>query len=337
MSSSSPMSTCSARSGWRWQWSPPPPPTPPPPPPPPSAPTRPPMCPMVPDPPPGGELAKLDERLAQAVLAGYPLWKTDGHGGSCPRRLNHDFGSHSLRIGARIDFLRGTAEDDLTNLGWVRWFERLPRYAASLRQTPTSTLGQGNAMEQAVGLSYAAASKARFLKDGSLDWTRNEEVQSSRSCWAEVWTEFQKMGFGPILPEARVVTETTIVELPELPVPKGSGESAPSPVSATAGALASALDEAPASAAAPDSQRRETDSRTGDKGRTYVRFCTYVCTSLQTYAGAIAFPVSGPSFLRNERVASTGYHILNLLRCRTPFCDITRGPPSSTRRSRGAG
>ena len=96
------------------------------------------MCPMVPDPPPGGELAKLDERLAQAVLAGYPLWKTDGHGGSCPRRLIHDFGSHTLKIGARIDFARGTAEDDLTNLGWVRWFERLPRYAGSLRQAPTA-------------------------------------------------------------------------------------------------------------------------------------------------------------------------------------------------------
>ena len=143
--------------------SPPPPPTPPPPPPPPSAPTRPPMCPMVPDPPPGAELAKLDERLAQAVLAGYPLWKTDGHGGSCPRRLIHDFGSHTLKIGARIDFRRGTAEDDLTNLGWVRWFERLPRYAGSLRQASTSTLGQGNAMEQAVGLSYAAASNSRFF------------------------------------------------------------------------------------------------------------------------------------------------------------------------------
>ena len=258
-------------------------------------------------------MEKLDERLAQAVLAGYPLWKTDGHGGSCPRRLTHDFALHALRVGARIDFRRGTAEDDLSNKGWVKWLERLPLYAASLRQAPTSTLSRGNAMEQAVGLSYAAASNARFLKDGFLDWTRNKEIQSSQSCWAEVWTEFQRLGFGPILPEATVVIETTDGQRGD----RDDG-SAPSPVSATAGALASALDEAPASAAAPDSQRRETDSRTGDKGRTYVRtrlyVRMYVRNSLQTYAGAIAFPVSGPSFLRNEHVTSTGYHTLNLLR-----------------------
>ena len=234
------------------------------------------MCLIVPNLAPGYQLKELDERLAEAVLAGYPLWKTDGHGGNCPRRLIHDFASNTLKQGARIDFRRGTVEDDLSNKGWVKWLDRLPRYAASLRQAPTSTLSRGNAMEQAVGLSYAAASNARFLKEGVLDWTRNLEVQSSQSSWAAVWTEFQKCGFGPILPEASVVTETQVGELPELPVPKGSPGSASAPVSATAGALAPALDEAPASASAPVCVVRASDSRIGGKGRTCVRFCTSV-------------------------------------------------------------
>ena len=303
------MSSSSAMSRGRWPPPPPPPPptAPPPPLPPPSAPSRPPMCLKVPDVPPGKQLEKLDIKLAKAVLAGYPFWKTGGQGGTCPKRIIHDFAWNSLRDGARIDFCRGTKEDDLGNKDWVKWLERLPHYAASLRQAPTSVLGRGNAMEQAVGLSYAAATQEQHMQEGILDWTRNTQVPSSQSSWAEVWTEFRKFGFGPILAEAGVVNETRLGDLLGLPLPKGTPDSASAPVSATAGALASALDDAPASASAPDSQRRETHSRTGAKD-------SQTGDALQTYAGVIALPLSGPSFLRNEHVTSTGYHNSNVSR-----------------------
>ena len=69
-------------------------------------------------PPPGMArlFETLDINLFTAVQVGWPLWKTTGEGGSCPKRLCHDFGLNALQEGARIDFHRGSPNDDHANV-----------------------------------------------------------------------------------------------------------------------------------------------------------------------------------------------------------------------------
>ena len=152
-------------------------------------------------PPPGDAVSEiiksLDSKLYAAANAGWPLWLSDGQGGRRPKRPCHDFGCNALQDGARLDFNRGTAGDDLCNVQWNELLNRLPLYESVVRQQPKSMISRGNAVEQAIGLAYAAATNARYLNDGELDWTRTGSRTSSQSAWAQAWSCFQALGFGP--------------------------------------------------------------------------------------------------------------------------------------------
>ena len=152
-------------------------------------------------PPPGDARCKLvkslDSKLYAAANAGWPLWLSDGKGGKLPRRPCHDFGCNALQDGARVDFNRGTAGDDLCNVQWNKLLDCLPKYASVVKQHPSSMISRGNAVEQAIGLAYAAATNAQYLNEGDLDWTRKGLGTSSQSVWAEAWSCFQLLGFGP--------------------------------------------------------------------------------------------------------------------------------------------
>ena len=139
----------------------------------------------------------LDSKLYAAAKAGWPLWLSDGQGGRRPTRPCHDFGCNALQDGARLDFNRGTAGDDLCNVQWNELLNRLPLYESVVQQQPKSMISRGNAVEQAIGLAYAAATNARYLNDGELDWTRTGSRTSSQSAWAEAWWYFQVLGLGP--------------------------------------------------------------------------------------------------------------------------------------------
>ena len=178
-------------------------------------------------PPPGMArlFGTLDTNLLAAVQAGWPLWKTPGEGGSCPKRPCHDFGFNTLKHGARIDFERGSRNDDLANMEWNAWLNLLPLYSSCVPQCPSNLKNRGNAMEQAVGLAYAAATDGHYLSHGELDWTRNQSIRSSQSFWASCWSDFQKLGLGPHLGSATVVTS---LPPPADPDPTG-GNGAPNP------------------------------------------------------------------------------------------------------------
>ena len=178
-------------------------------------------------PPPGmaSVFGTLDTNLLAAVQAGWPLWKTTGEGGSCPKRPCHDFGFNTLQDGARIDFERGSPNDDLANMEWNAWLNLLPLYSSCVPQGPSNLKSRGNAMEQAVGLAYAAATDGHYLGHGDLDWTRNQSQRSSQSFWASCWSDFQKLGLGPHLGSATVVTS---LPPPADPDPTG-GNGAPKP------------------------------------------------------------------------------------------------------------
>ena len=77
-----------------------------------------------------------------------------------PKTPVHDFSQGGLQFGARIDFYRGTAADDLMNKRWQHLCEQLPRYRAYMKrhQGPTSTPGIGNALDTQRGKSSALPS-----------------------------------------------------------------------------------------------------------------------------------------------------------------------------------
>ena len=96
-------------------------------------------------PPPGMArlFGTLDTNLLAAVQAGWPLWKTPGEGGSCPKRPCHDFGFNTLKHGARIDFERGSRNDDLANMEWNAWLNLLPLHSSCVPQGPRNLTSRG--------------------------------------------------------------------------------------------------------------------------------------------------------------------------------------------------
>ena len=110
-------------------------------------------------------VARLDAALRSAVEHGWPVWRTPGGGGAYPKKQDHIFPEAKLQFGARVDFYRGTAKDDLANQRWRRLYEQLPSYRAYMKrhQGPTNTNSIGNAMEQSCGVAYAAATGGEFL------------------------------------------------------------------------------------------------------------------------------------------------------------------------------
>ena len=85
----------------------------------------------------------LDTNLLAAAQAGRPLWKTTGEGGSCPKRPCHDFGFNALQDGARVDFKRGSPNDDLANMEWSAWLNILPLYSSCVPQGPSNLTSRG--------------------------------------------------------------------------------------------------------------------------------------------------------------------------------------------------
>ena len=108
------------------------------------------------------DLASLDKALRDAILTGWPIWRSPGTGGKLPNRREHHFAFHKLQQGARIDFYRGTVANDLANVCWSDMLRRLPTYAKYLAQHPECTNSKGNAMEMAAGISFAAATGGKF-------------------------------------------------------------------------------------------------------------------------------------------------------------------------------
>ena len=115
-------------------------------------------------------VAQLDTALRSAVSLGWPVWRTPGGGGCYPKTCTHNFFRGKVVYGARVDFYRGTAKDDLANQRWGRLYEQLPSYKAymSCHQGPTCTNSIGNAMEQSCGVAYAAATGGEFLAPTTL-------------------------------------------------------------------------------------------------------------------------------------------------------------------------
>ena len=153
---------------------------------------------------PSEEIEQLDAALECAVLFGWPLWCTDGGGGEVPGKDVHDFSWMNLESGARVDFYRGVPSDDMENKDWEKLYEQLPKYRAYMRkhQCPSCTRSIGNAMEQACGVAYAAATFGKDLPVGSWMVWGSEEQQKA---WARAWSAYQALGLNPQAKNVRLL------------------------------------------------------------------------------------------------------------------------------------
>ena len=145
---------------------------------------------------------QIDRAIMEAITAGWPTWETPGQGGPEPSRQLHKFEYGSLVEGARIDFYRGQASDDWSNVAWAELFENLPHYGAHLQKihSTTSTKGKGNAMELVVGLSYACFTNFRHLPPGhTLTFPGKEDWAELFVRWAEAWPRLQSLGINATL------------------------------------------------------------------------------------------------------------------------------------------
>ena len=192
---------------------------------------------------PAEALQRLDEVLAQAIQQfGWPLWFSPGQGSGEPNRPQHDFSFNSLSQGARIDFYRGVVADDWLNTKWKALYQRLPRYRATITKqwNVSSVITEGNAMEVATGIAYAAHTRAEHLPQGhELHFPAGGDA-----AWARVWECLTAVGVvatpqavppvpGPAAPAASAVSVASVQPVPKLlarqairvqPVPKQRGK-----------------------------------------------------------------------------------------------------------------
>jgi len=144
------------------------------------------------------------DRALCAAQQDWPVWKSCGWGGDFPSRKVHRFDWHSLMEGARLDFCRGDANDDLQNVDWEhRVAARVPQYMHGLWQEPATRRQKGNAIEQAIGVAWAAATGGAYLKRMSnYNGPQQLEFSSGYSLlrWRTVWYLFEELGFGPEVP-----------------------------------------------------------------------------------------------------------------------------------------
>ena len=175
-----------------------------------------------------------DSALILAVQKGMPHWHSEGTGGWLPHRCCYVFGEHAHVDGAKADFYRGNAEDDLQNAHWVVLYLMLPRYVQWIdaHQGAGSDVTRGNAMESIVALCFHAATNGRFLP-GHLDWTGGGRHPSSQPYFALAWWHLQTLGIRP-----------SLVRSGDLPYTVGVMEQ-------SAGAAQAALPLGPAFKAAP--------------------------------------------------------------------------------------
>ena len=139
----------------------------------------------------------LDRSLVRVIeMAGWPIWYTSGGGRDVPSKAQCDFAQNKLKWCARIDSCRGIVADDLQNTEWAELLEHLPgyRFVLSKQQDPSSVVSMGNAMEMAVGLSYACHTNFEHLPQGHRLEFRNEIQERAIMLWSIMWPLFQKLG-----------------------------------------------------------------------------------------------------------------------------------------------
>ena len=148
--------------------------------------------------------AELERLLLRALDAGWPQWNINYSDTSLdwsrypPNSVEYGFSFYwsKLKYCARIDFFRGTPEEDFENSVWVSDFlDHMPTFDKSFWQGGSSMKQRGNKMEAAAGVAYAAATDCRFLPAKVSDLKFPSE-QSQRA-WAAVWNALESLGLGP--------------------------------------------------------------------------------------------------------------------------------------------
>ncbi|CAD7976685.1 unnamed protein product, partial [Amoebophrya sp. A25] len=130
---------------------------------------------------------RLSAEILSALRSGpLPIWVTCGGRGFYPAEERHDLGSGSTRYSARLDGLRGGAENDLSNQDWSALLSAVPpveRFAEEMWNV-TGRRGRGNAMEMICGVAYTCAVGGRNLgvDGGRLEFASLETVNR----WAMV-------------------------------------------------------------------------------------------------------------------------------------------------------
>ena len=128
----------------------------------------------------------LDEKLYHVISKhGFPVWITEGRGGTSPKHERHNFLTYRWKDSARIDFYRGRAEDDWMNVSWAALFEQLPKYRHACGGQQLGIEGSGNAMEAAAGISFACLTLMEYLPlSHKFEWHGNG--WDSRVAWREI-------------------------------------------------------------------------------------------------------------------------------------------------------
>ena len=159
-------------------------------------------------------LEQLDLCIDEAYQHGAPVWHSPAQGGSQPSRPDHNFFLHNLQHGARIDFYRGVAADDLQNTTWKRWFSQLLRYQTHVARShgPASVKSIANAMELVAGLSYTAFARGSNLPAGH---EVKFPTERSRQSWACIWHVFEQLGL-TVTPSAAGASSSSGGEHPAL-------------------------------------------------------------------------------------------------------------------------
>ena len=126
-----------------------------------------------------------DCAIILAIKRGMQHWHSEGTGGWLPSRRKYIYGEHCHADGAKGDFYRGEATDDLQNAHWVELYQKLVRYLkwVECHQGAGSDVTRGNAMESIVAICYHAATDSEFLP-GHLDWTGGGAHSSSQPYFA---------------------------------------------------------------------------------------------------------------------------------------------------------
>ena len=122
------------------------------------------------------------------------------NGGEVPNRRELQFGVDRLKVAARIDMHRGPRNADRHDVVWEDWYLNMVRYKAHMEDNgmwAQSRDTRGNAIEQVVGLAYAAITNCRELRAGSIDRTDRGRRPSSQQAWADVWPVLQTLGLWP--------------------------------------------------------------------------------------------------------------------------------------------
>ena len=113
-----------------------------------------------------------------------------------PSKAQCNFAGDRLKWCARTDIDRGIAADDRRNIKWAELLSHLPGYRSVLRkqQDPSSVISMGDAMEMAVGLSYACHTNFEHLPKGHRVEFSNEMQERAIMLWSSMRPLFQKLG-----------------------------------------------------------------------------------------------------------------------------------------------